>query len=151
MQISFSPSTLGFYAAEVHGSAIPPDAVDITEAEHTALLAAQAAGAVIAADEAGRPVTQAAPPPPPIRVIRSLAFRERLSDARRKAITAAAVQMAAAGDAELLTWLLDQAAGGTTDLDDPRVQGAVLALHVAEVITEAERDALLVDGNPSET
>lgn len=151
MQISFSPSTLGFYAAELHGSAIPADAVEITEAQHADLLAAQAAGAVIAADGAGRPVAQAAPPPPPIRVIRSLAFRQRLPEHRRKAITGMAIALAVSGDAELLNWLMDQAAGGTTDLDDPRVQSAAQALYAANVITEAERDALLADGTPSET
>ena len=37
-------STGGFYDAEIHGDAIPADAVEITRDEHAALLAGQSTG-----------------------------------------------------------------------------------------------------------
>lgn len=57
----YSKSTGGFYAREVHGKNMPSDVVEITEAEHTALLAGQSSRTVIVADEAGRPILQSAP------------------------------------------------------------------------------------------
>ncbi|WP_414901206.1 hypothetical protein [Rhizobium cremeum] len=56
----FSPSTGGFYHSGIH-TEIPKDHIAITEAEHAALLAAQAAGAEITAGEGGAP-TALAPP-----------------------------------------------------------------------------------------
>lgn len=52
----FSPSTVGFYSGLLHGNNIPPDAVEITPAQHAALLAAQATGKRIVADATGRPI-----------------------------------------------------------------------------------------------
>lgn len=58
----YSKSTGGFYSADIHGYNIPADAVEITKAEHAALLAAQSNGQVIEADAMGKPV--AVDPPP---------------------------------------------------------------------------------------
>jgi len=88
MSMYYSPTTLGFYCDDVHGPRmllvhdetqpddphamvevpnpgclIPVDAVEITQQEHAALMAAQAAGAVILPGQDGRP--EAAPPSPP--------------------------------------------------------------------------------------
>lgn len=63
MTIYYSRSTCGFYSDAIHGKTIPPDAVEITTDEHTALLDAQSAGKVIQADKGGRPI--AADPPKP--------------------------------------------------------------------------------------
>ena len=60
----FSPAKLGFYVPSINGSAIPPDAVEITPAQHAALLAAQSAGKRIVPDANGYPVAQDPPPPP---------------------------------------------------------------------------------------
>ena len=57
----YSKSTGGFYSAEIHGDAIPADAVEITDAEHIALLAGQSAGQRIEADEHGHPVLRDVP------------------------------------------------------------------------------------------
>lgn len=57
----FSAQTKGFYLTELHGDAVPADAVEITEEEHAALLAAQAAGQMITAGTDGRPVAQDRP------------------------------------------------------------------------------------------
>lgn len=61
----FSKTTVGFYPAdarsdyEVAGS-WPVDAVEITDAEHAALLAGQSAGQRIVADATGKPILEAA-------------------------------------------------------------------------------------------
>lgn len=59
----YSKSTGGFYTYEIHGDSIPYDAVEITEAEHAALLEGQSQGKRIVADENGRPILQDPPPP----------------------------------------------------------------------------------------
>ena len=52
----YSAQTNGFYNAEIHGDAIPSDAVEITESEYDDLLAGQAQGHRITADAQGKPV-----------------------------------------------------------------------------------------------
>lgn len=59
----YSETTGGFYTREIHGDNIPADAVEITEAEHAALIEGQSKGKVIMADENGRPILQDPPPP----------------------------------------------------------------------------------------
>ena len=58
----YSKSTNGFYSREIHGDAIPSDAVEITADEHSALLEGQSQGKRIVADENGYPVLQDPPP-----------------------------------------------------------------------------------------
>lgn len=58
----YSKTTGGFYSSEIHGDNIPADAVEITKAEHTALLAGQAEGKRIVPDADGVPVLQEPPP-----------------------------------------------------------------------------------------
>lgn len=59
----YSKSTGGFYDRAIHGDNIPTDAVEITKAEHAALLEGQATGKIITADTNGRPVLQDPPAP----------------------------------------------------------------------------------------
>lgn len=59
----YSKSTGGFYSAEIHGSNIPADAVEITADYHAGLLAAQSAGKRIEPNASGYPVAVAPPPP----------------------------------------------------------------------------------------
>ena len=59
----YSPSHNGFYLPEIHGSAIPADAVEITTEEHQALLEGQSNGKVIASDKNGKLVLKDPPPP----------------------------------------------------------------------------------------
>ena len=61
MSICYSASLSAFLVIGVHD--IPIDAYSITDAEHQALLAAQAEGKLITADETGHPV--AIDPPAP--------------------------------------------------------------------------------------
>jgi hypothetical protein len=52
----YSKSTGGFYLPAIHGAAIPEDAVDISEEDHTVLMLAQGEGKVISSDENGYPI-----------------------------------------------------------------------------------------------
>lgn len=61
--VFYSPTTGGFYTAEIHGDNIPADAVELTEAEHAALLEGQSKGQHIVADANGRPILRDPPPP----------------------------------------------------------------------------------------
>ena len=58
----YSATTKGFYVEGIH-TELPQDAVPVSEAEHAALMQAQAQGQSIQPDAAGRPV--ALPPPAP--------------------------------------------------------------------------------------
>ena len=61
----YSKSTGGFYAREIHDDNIPADAIEITAAQHQALMEGQAAGQRIVPNAAGQPVLSAPPPPTP--------------------------------------------------------------------------------------
>jgi len=61
----YSPSTGGFYASEIHGKAVPADAVEISDKLYEGLFAAQAQGQVIVADADGKPVARPRPAPTP--------------------------------------------------------------------------------------
>ena len=64
MTIFYSPASGGFYTDEIHGAdGIPADAVEITDAEHAALLDAQSAGKIIKAGAEGKPVASDPPAP----------------------------------------------------------------------------------------
>ena len=52
----YSKTTGGFYSTAIHGDNMPADAVEISTKAHAALMAGQAAGKVIASDEAGFPI-----------------------------------------------------------------------------------------------
>lgn len=137
----------GFYVDDVNPE-IPQGAVELTEEQYAAWIA----------DTSGQRwngtgLEAYSPPAPvaaPVRRIRSLAFRERLSPDKRKALSVAAMQAAGAGDGSLLTFLLDQASSVETDLDDPRVVEGVAALRAGDLVTEAEATAMLADGTPAE-
>jgi len=60
--LAFSPATGGFYRSDFHDE-FPADAVEITAAEHEALLQAQMEGKRIEAGPDGRPVAADRPPP----------------------------------------------------------------------------------------
>lgn len=81
----YSKSTGGFYVREIHGDNIPGDAVEITEAEHAALLEGQAQGKRIVDDENGRPILQDPPPPNPEQIMAEYVERtqKRLDDFAR--------------------------------------------------------------------
>ena len=77
----YSKTTNGFYSHEIHGDAIPSDAVEITAEEHFALLEGQSQGKRIQADKNGYPFL--ADPPAPteeeLQVIRNQEARAYLN------------------------------------------------------------------------
>lgn len=56
MSIFYSPSTGGFFSADLHGDTIPADAIAISKARHVQLLQGQANGQAIVASDDGTPV-----------------------------------------------------------------------------------------------
>lgn len=66
----YSSSTCGFYSTEIHGTAMPTDVIEISDADHAALLTAQGAGQRIITSDNGAP-TAAAPPAPTLVQARS--------------------------------------------------------------------------------
>ena len=83
--VFYSPTTGGFYTAEIHGDNIPADAVEITIEEHAALIEGQSMGKVIVADENGRPILQDPPPPSPEQIVAqyTAAVQKHLDDFAR--------------------------------------------------------------------
>lgn len=63
MKIYFSASTCGFYDSEIHGENVPEDAVEITRAEHAALIAGQGGGLRIVVGTGGKPMLANLPAP----------------------------------------------------------------------------------------
>lgn len=76
----YSARTGGFYTAQIHLSSIPPDAVEITDEEHRALLDGQSAGKLIVADDTGHPVLR--DPPKPALEVRQAAAWEAIKTER---------------------------------------------------------------------
>jgi hypothetical protein len=54
-RIFFSAETRGFYDEDLHGTAIPPDAIEVSAEKHRALIEGQADGSEIVVDETGSP------------------------------------------------------------------------------------------------
>lgn len=60
----YSPSTRGFYVTEIHGDAIPSDAIEITAEYHQELMQGQCEGKQIQNDANGYPVLGPVPTRP---------------------------------------------------------------------------------------
>ena len=67
--MKFSPSTHGFYSDEIHGTAIPADAVEITDEEWLSLLDGQVSGKRIVVGQSGNPIIQDQNPPTQAEII----------------------------------------------------------------------------------
>lgn len=103
----YSKSTGGFYCQEINGDNIPADSVEISDAEHAALLQAQSGGKQIAADENGYPVLIDLPAPTPDEL-------SRQAQSKKKALIAEA--------SAVIAPLADAQAGGyIDDADVPRL------------------------------
>lgn len=70
----FSKTTGGFYDSAIHGDRIPADAVQVSDSDHSALMAGQAAGKVIVANVAGKPILVNAPEPTPDQIAAAVAI-----------------------------------------------------------------------------
>lgn len=81
----YSPSKNGFYTPEIHGDAIPADAVEITREHYEALIDGQSQGKRIVADANGHPILQDPPPPTAEQIVAqyTAAVQKRLDDFAR--------------------------------------------------------------------
>ena len=98
----YSKNTGSFYIRKIHGVNIPGDAVEITVAEHAALLTAQSAGKRIEADANGRPVA-VDPPATPVSELLERAKAEMRTMRRDMldAVTGIGFRASVAGNAAL--------------------------------------------------
>ena len=139
----YSASTSGFYIPAIHGSAIPPDAVEITAEAHAALIEGQAQGAQIMPGTGGAPVLLW--PTPPTEAELLAAWRERTVVsafqakgalfnrgllANRDLLAEAEAAATAAGGLTLLAW--------QTATEYARLSPAIVALAPAIGITDPE-------------
>lgn len=98
----YSKLTGGFYDRDIHGFNIPVDAVEITVAEHAALLTAQSAGKRIEADAKGRPVAVDPPATPESELLeRAKAEMRAMRRDMLDAVTGIGFRATVAGDTEL--------------------------------------------------
>ncbi|AZB63859.1 hypothetical protein EBL87_08960 [Cereibacter sphaeroides] len=90
----YSASTNSFYTREIHGPAVPKDAVEISAAEHSALMSGQARGMMIAADTLGRPILKERPTPTAAEALAAERARMVVSRFQAKAALHAAGRLA---------------------------------------------------------
>lgn len=138
MGVWFAASTGGFYLPDVHAG-VPSDAVEITEEEHGALLAGQAAGQQIVADEQGAPVLiayVAVAPVPAAVTMRQLRRAMRQAGSLGTFEAALAAMAGAAGEDARIDW--------STMIIVPRNDPLVGVVVAALGLTDAQRDDLLI-------
>ena len=134
----YSSSTKGFYIAEIHGSAIPSDAVAITKEAHAALIAVQSTGLVIAADANGAPVLVAPAPAAP-QVPQQITMRQaRLALLGAGLLDAVNLGVSGMSQAAQIEWEF----ASTVERNNP----LITALAAGLSLTEAQVDALFVAG-----
>ncbi|MFV0422051.1 hypothetical protein [Oleidesulfovibrio sp.] len=98
----YSPTTNGFYHPAIHSTNIPADVVEISSADHAALMAAQAQGKIIRPDANGYPVAVTPPPPPaPTRAELYTAKQAEIRDGAETILTRLATEY---GALERQTW-----------------------------------------------
>jgi hypothetical protein len=135
--ISYSSGTRGFYLTEIHGNAIPPDAMAITAEDHSALFAAQSQGAQIVPGPGGAPTLLWPTPPTPAELLaawraatRVSAFQAKGALLNRGLLDDATAAATAAGGLTLLAW--------QTATEYLRLSPAIVALAPAIGITDPE-------------
>lgn len=126
----YSGSTGGFYLTEVHGDAMPSDAVSVSDERHSELLLAQRNGQRIISDSNGQPVAADHPPAPAPRVVTMRQARLALLEAGRLADVnhAIAALEGSAQAAALIEWEYAQ----TVERDSPFVAQLASALELGD-------------------
>lgn len=139
----YSASTGGFYSKDLHGDAIPADAVAISSFHHQALVEAQSRGATIVANDNGWPIA-VYPPEPTLAEKAKAAVRAVKAEAQRRitavapawkqdndnaAIAQAALQLAVGGDH--ITVDVAPAIARREQIDAIRAASDALEEHVA--------------------
>lgn len=95
----YSASTGGFYHTDLHGEAIPADAVAVSEQAHASLMIAQGRGAEIVAGPDGAPFARM--PWQDRETLVGLAMRRIKSEARRRILAVATLERQANDSAAL--------------------------------------------------
>lgn len=88
--ISWSPSTGHFYHGEIHGAAIPADAIRVTARRHAELLEGQRQGRSILAAANGKPVLSAIRKPT-VEQLRAFAVADIKAEASRRILAVASI------------------------------------------------------------
>jgi hypothetical protein len=137
--VFFSPSTRGFYMAEIHGEDMPADVVRISAARHAQLLVAQAAGAEIVPGHNGAPIIMQ--PKPTLAGARCAAAAAVRREARRRILAIApywrqfndlnAIAMAALQPEHIGCVALEAALGRRRAIDKARAASDRLEARVA--------------------
>jgi len=135
--IRYSATTKGFYDSALHGTSIPPDAVEVDLADFEALLNAQAQGAQIVPGEGGAPTLLWPTPPTEAELLEAWraatkvsAFQAKGALLNRGLLDDANATATAAGGLTLLAW--------QTATEYARLSPAITALAPAIGITDPE-------------
>ena len=133
----YSGSTRGFYSAELHGGAIPADAVPVSAEDHAALFEAQSQGAQIVPGPGGAPTLLWPTPPTEAELLAAWraatkvsAFQAKGALLNRGLLDDATAAATAAGGLTLLAW--------QTATEYARLSPAIVALAPAIGITDPE-------------
>jgi len=133
--IRYSATTKGFYDSALHGTSIPPDAVEVDLADFEALLNAQAQGAQIVPGPGGAPTLLWPTPPTEAELLEAWraatkvsAFQAKGALLNRGLLEGATAAATAAGGLTLLAW--------QTATEYDRLSPAIVALAPAIGITD---------------
>jgi hypothetical protein len=133
----YSANMLGFFVAELHGAAIPEDAVPVTHEQYQVLLSAQADGAQIVPGPGGAPTLLWPTPPTEAELLAAWraatkvsAFQAKGALLNRGLLDEATAAATAAGGLTLLAW--------QTATEYARLSPAIVALAPAIGITDPE-------------
>jgi hypothetical protein len=136
MTIFYSATSKSFFDSRIH-AVMPPDAVEVDDDTHTALMSAQSQGKAIQPDADGRPEAVDRPPPPPSTRIRASAFLGRFTVAERGLL-------AARGTADALVMsMLIRWTSQDVDLTSPSLRSDLNMLIEDAVITTDSLPVLL--------
>lgn len=133
----YSPSARGFFSPDIHGGAIPADALPVSDERMTELFTAQSQGAQIVPGEGGAPTLLWPTPPTPEELLEAWRARTVVSAFQAKAalynrgkLNDAEAAALAAGGLILLAW--------QTATEYPRLSPAIVALAPTIGITDPE-------------
>jgi hypothetical protein len=137
MDYRFSATTNGFYTPELHGTAIPDDAVPVSAEDYAALFTAQSQGAQIVPGPGGAPTLLWPTPPTEAELLAAWraatkvsAFQAKGALLNRGLLEDATAAATAAGGLTLLAW--------QTATEYARLSPAIVALAPAIGITDPE-------------
>lgn len=139
MQHFWSPSTRGFYTADVHGRNIPADAVELSPRKYANLMAAHSAGAEIVATSKG-PVAKLQSPPR--EHFLALAVSRVKREASRRILAIATMEQQSNDNAAIALTALARAPLTGPALAAVQRRSRIDAIRAVSNVVEAELDNL---------